>query len=172
MTEIPKAWLAADNFEEDSSLAIHRVMTQVIDTGASFRCRFYKLTDDKYELAADVTIIRSTGHNKGVELTLYSAKRFQKLANENELEARAFKRSHATSAKWTKTMLGTPVSRMVANHALSGVAHLIGLDSSTAFSLSSPINQIQTSIDSITAQDAELERLGKTEVFRWKAERK
>jgi hypothetical protein len=171
MTEIPKAWLPADTFDTDSSLAIERVLTEVVDTGTSFICKFYKLVENKYELAAEATIIRSTGHNKGVEISLHATKRFQKFANENELEARAFKRSHPTSAKWVKTMLGTPVSHMVANHALSGVMHLIGLESSTAFSFSSPINQIHKSLGLISSNDASLERLGETEVFRWKANR-
>lgn len=168
MTEVPKAWLPVEVFDTDASLAIQGMLTQAVDTGTSFNCRFYKLTDNTYELAAEASIIRSSGHNKGVEITLHASKRFQRLANDLELESRTFKRNHPTSAKWTKTMLGTPVSRMVANHALSGVKHLIGLEATTAFSISSPINQVQKSLNLITNQNAQLERIGDTEVFRWK----
>lgn len=146
---VPIAWLPADSFTDDAENEYLSLFTDLIATGASFRAKMYSQIDGDFELSVEVAILRTYGTNAGVQIILQATKRFQKLANVEELEARSYKRGHPTSTKWTRTMAGTPAANMVSNHLFSGIKHLVGFKTNMWFQVTTETNQAQAILDTV-----------------------
>jgi hypothetical protein len=161
---IPIAWLPADTFSETSENKFLDLFTDLISTGPSFKVKLYTLNEDRYELAVEVSIVRSSA---AVEISLQASKRLQNKANVAELERRSYKRNHPTSTKWTRTMAGTPAAHMVSNHLFSGIKHLIGFDTGMWFSVSAESNQGQKILDDVLSKNTSLQIAAHGGVYRF-----
>jgi hypothetical protein len=150
--DIPKAWLPAESFTDESRQRYIACFADLVATQVAFTVQFYRWTGEDYVTAASARITQAFGASSATEIELQASKRYQGVAKVPELKARSYKRVHPTSANWTKAMRGKPTPAMISNHLFAGVMYLVDFKTNMGFVVTSESNHAQGLLDKVLAK--------------------